>query len=94
MKRASDHAGIAWNEKAYKCIKKYLRYIPSRQWFRAEHIRMKAYTKYNLPLPKSERAWGSLMVKAMNENLIRPLGIQKVSNPNAHRANANYYEKI
>ena len=90
MKRAVDHAErhhVSWGDRALAMIPRY-----PRSRFQAEEIRIWAYSQ-GLPEPPHGRAWGSVMVRAKNMGLIRCIGYQNVSNPNAHRTPAAVWIK-
>lgn len=80
-----------WPEKAYAKLKEFLgEHIGE---FQGEDVRSFAAMDDDFPQPKSERAWGGILLKAIHENLIRKIGIRSVKNIKARCANANVYVK-
>lgn len=94
MKQALDHANQIndnWSKEAYRYLTVFLRYNSGE--FMTENFR--AYCeKYNLPTPPSLRAYGSIMVQAQRNGLIKSLGYSSVKNPKAHSTPATIWIKI
>ncbi|MFH2064964.1 MAG: hypothetical protein ABIK15_07195 [Pseudomonadota bacterium] len=91
MKRALNHAErhhVSWGDRALSMLRKF-----PKSRFQAEELRAWSYGQ-GLPEPPHGRAWGSVMLKAKNMGLIRCIGYQNVSNPNAHRTPAALWIKI
>lgn len=80
-----------WPDKAYKNLKEFLNIQVGE--FQAEEIRSFAAMDDDFPQPKSERAWGGVIVRAIHENKIIKVGVRSVKNKKARCANANVYVK-
>jgi len=90
---SADKAAEKWSEQAYALLLDYIRLHGAGHTFQAEAARQHIHAK-GLPLPPSNRAIGSLMVKLKNAGLIRSLGTAPVKNPRAHQANANVWQIV
>jgi hypothetical protein len=80
-----------WPEKAFNKLKEFVREHIGE--FKAEDIRSYAAMDDDFPLPKSERAWGGILAKAIRDRIIKKVGIGPVKNKKAQMANANTYVK-
>lgn len=90
IQKAVDHADAVhdgWSDKAYSFL---LNFIKSSREFMTEDIREAAIGI--VPEPLSNRAWGSVVLKAARNGLIYKSGIVQVKNPKAHMANANVWK--
>lgn len=91
MNKSRDNADrriVNWSISAYNLLKVFVNKRVGT--FKAEDIR-KFATTMGLEEPPSNRAWGSLIIKARNEDLIEMVGYSQVDNPKAHRANASVW---
>jgi hypothetical protein len=89
MQKAVDHANQVhtdWSEKAFEFLKSF---IIEHKKFLAEDVRY--YSAGKVPEPPSQRAWGSVIVRAAKAGLIRRVGYEQVKNVKAHRANASVW---
>lgn len=86
-KANKDHEG--WSEKALEFLKGYAGRNPK---FMGEDVRFAAQGV--VPTPKSQRAWGSIFIKAVKLGWIhnKNCEYQKVKNVNAHSANASVWK--
>lgn len=78
-----------WSFRAYWFL---LQYIRNHNEFMAEEVRTASRGK--VPQPPSNRAWGSVFVKAVKSGKIKRKGYKTVSNPKAHRTPATLWEVI
>jgi len=87
IKQAVDHADQVhdgWSEKAYGFL---LQFISIRSTFMVEEVREYA-GMFKIPDPPSQRAWGSVIRRAVIAGLVVRDGYEQVKNPTSHRANA------
>ena len=94
IKKAEDSANrlhTNWSEKAYEYLKRYVASRKPGERFLAEDIRQDAETC--VPTPPSYRAWGSVLRRAIMEQVVRKVGFANVSNVRAHKAVATVYVK-
>ena len=92
IKQAIDHADQVcdnWSERAYKALQIFLKYHSGE--FMAEDFRV--YAEKYIPKPPSDRAYGSIIRRAVNAGIIKFVRIDKVKNPNAHCTPANVWVK-
>lgn len=84
----ADRRVFDWSMSAYSILKDFLKKhnLP----FMAEDVRNYA-SRLGLEEPPSKRSWGSLIVKAKKEGLIKFIKYSQVSNSLAHRANASVW---
>lgn len=90
--RAVSHANAThaeWSEKAYKVLKDFLT-MTRGNTFMCEDVREFAINY--LPEPPTKRAWGSIIVRAKKDGIIKHCGFGQVTNPRAHRANASLWK--
>jgi len=90
IKRAVDHAEDiheGWQVKALDWL--YI-YAKTHIQFSGEMVRMDA--KGILPDPPSLRTWGSVLRNGACRGWIRQVGYVRVTNPDAHKANAALWE--
>lgn len=93
IKQAVDHADEKtpnWSDMAFEKVREFTQAYPHLE-FMTEELRAWAYHK-GLPEPTHGRAWGSIMVRAANKNIIEKVRITQVKNPKAHCANANLWK--
>jgi hypothetical protein len=92
MQRAVDHANTVttgWSEKAFDFLKGYIAINPL---FMTEDVR---YASQGIvPSPPSQRAWGYVIRRAVQEGLIFRHDIKPVKNIKAHRANASVWKSL
>jgi hypothetical protein len=96
IERAVNHAESVhpgWKEDAFQMFKEWLSGWPSGYKFTIEHFRQVAQIK-GLPDPPSNRAFGSLALRARIAGLITSNETVKVQNKKAHRANAALWRKV
>lgn len=93
IRKAADHAGDKWNDLAYRHLLKFVESLPRHRRFMTEQVRTYAYSHGFAP-PPSERAWGSVILRAVKASLVVSCGYSKVSNQKAHCANAAVWRKI
>lgn len=77
-----------WSDVAYDFLKGYIKINPV---FQAEDVRFAS--QGIVPSPKSQRAWGAVILRAAREGLIWQDGFRKVKNVNAHRTPAALWKK-
>lgn len=71
-----------WSDMAFEFLKEFIQGNPGE--FMGEDIRHAS--KWIVPQPPSNRAWGSVVLRAAKAGLIRRVGFKSVSNPKAHSA--------
>lgn len=92
--RAVTHANKEyddWSDKAYTTLKDFLR-LANGKPFMCEDVR--EYASIYLPEPPNNRAWGSIIVRARKDGIIKHHGFSQVTNPKAHRANASLWKGV
>lgn len=90
IKKATDHAGAAWNDKTYQLFIQWV--ARQSRPFTIEVFR--AYAADKLPMPPSLRAFGGIAMRAVHAGLIKKVGYTQVTNEKAHRANCSVWQKI
>lgn len=96
IKQAITHANEVnpgWSETAYGMFKDWLAGWQPGYKFTIEQFRQIAMIR-GLPEPPSNRAYGSIAVRAKKAGLINSNGTVKVRNPKAHMANAAQWVKL
>lgn len=91
MVRSECHAEIkspGWSDRAYRMLLLYIRKIQTP--FMTEEVRHFAKQK-GLEDPPSQRAWGSVIRRAVKNRVIISVGYGRTLNPNAHRTPANIW---
>lgn len=78
-----------WKQEAYAF---FLEYIKKHPEFMMEECRKAS--EGTIDQPPSNRAWGSVIVQAKREGLIRRVGFRSVKNPKAHMAPCSVWEVI
>lgn len=86
---AERAAGQAWRASAIRLAEQYLATIKTRP-FMTEDLRGYCYAQ-GLRKPKSERAWGAIILQLTRSGRIHAQGTAKVRNPKAHQANATIW---
>lgn len=97
MQRAVIHAeneNPGWSERAYKIVMSYVNGFKPGTEFKLEDIRIHAKMKDLIDTPPHERAWGSVIVRAARNGVIRKKGYTQVVNPKAHHANCALWEVL
>lgn len=96
MRVALEHADSStdWSSRAWKALVSFLNSITPDTKFMGEDIRDYAESKRNLERPPSNRAWGSLIIRAKKMGIIKHVGYSQVNNPLAHKANASVWMKV
>lgn len=77
MQRATDHAAdscIDWPDRAYAFL---LAFAKSHETFQSEDVSDASKRDPSFPQPPTDRAWGSLYVKAQNAGAIEPCGMAR-----------------
>lgn len=89
--KSAEGVDPEWRNKAYA---KLLEFVADHFGeFKAEDIRAYAAMDDDFPLPKSERAWGGILVRAIHKGIIKKVGVGPVKNKRAQCALANTYVK-
>lgn len=86
---SADIKNSNWSEIAYSFLKEF---IKNNDEFMVEEVRIAS--KDIVPEPPSKRAWGSIILKAKKENLVKHIKYNQVQNPSAHMANASVWKRI
>lgn len=92
MEKARAHADAVvndWSERAYELLKWFLE--RTKGSFMAEDFR--ADVKGLLPEPPTNRAYGSVVLRASREGLIRKVGHGTVKSATAHRCFASIWQR-
>lgn len=95
MNAAVGHANRVfgnWDERAYRVLLQYININPDLQ-FMGEDVRKYAYAKTDLPVAPHQRSWGAIITRAVKSGVIKKVGMGKVKNVKAHRANAAIWKK-
>lgn len=91
IRKAINHANKKdnnWSEKAYNFL---INFIRSNSEFMVEDVRKASDGVVDEP--PSLRAWGSIIVRASKEKLIKRVGFRNVSNAKAHATPASVWIK-
>ena len=89
IKKALDNANNThnrWSEKAYDFLLKYIKY---QYEFMTEDVRVAS--EKAIPKPPSNRAWGSVILRASRSGLINRVGFANVKNAKAHKTPASVW---
>ena len=89
IKKALDNANNThdkWSDKAYDFLLKYIKY---QNQFMTEDVRVAS--EKAIPKPPSNRAWGSVILKAAKSGLINRVGFANVKNAKAHKTPASVW---
>jgi len=89
IKKALDNANNThdkWSNKAYDFLLKYIKY---QNQFMTEDVRVAS--EKAIPKPPSNRAWGSVILKAAKSGLINRVGFANVKNAKAHKTPASVW---
>ena len=89
IKKALDNANNThneWSDKAYDFLLKYIKYQPK---FMTEDVRVAS--EKAIPKPPSNRAWGSVILRAVRSGLINRVGFANVKNAKAHKTPASVW---
>ena len=89
IKKALDNANNThdkWSDKAYDFLLKYIKY---QNQFMTEDVRIAS--EKAIPKPPSNRAWGSVILKAAKSGLINRVGFANVKNAKAHKTPASVW---
>lgn len=89
MEQAEESSGQNWQEEAFDHLKEYVKQAGKRE-FMMEQVREFAYDN-GLSYPPSERAWGSIAIRAIKTKLIQRVGIGPTTNKRAHCNYASIY---
>lgn len=92
MAIASDHAEACyngWNDVAYNFL---VSFLSTRSTFMTEDVR--EASDGIVPNPPSNRAWGSVVVRAAKNGLIERIGYGEVSNKKAHCTPASIWRTV
>lgn len=88
--RNANHQFDNWSDRAYHWLCEFIKFNPR---FRAEEAREYAMTQ-GLEEPKSNRAFGAIMLRAAKAGLVKKVGHEAVMNPKAHKAFASVWQTI
>lgn len=91
IKQAEDSAGPLWKNEALHLFKRFLRESPLNE-FLTEDVRAFAYSN-GLPHPKSERAWGAVIIAMNRLELVEFVRHGNVKNPKAHATPASVWRR-
>lgn len=80
-----------WLEQAYSLFTEWLKQKPTDFSFMMEDFR--EYSSNKIETPMSNRIYGSVSKRAKKDGLIKSVGKATVSNPTAHKANAEVWIK-
>ena len=89
IKKALDNANNThdkWSDRAYKFL---VNYIKSQYEFMTEDVRVAS--EKAIPKPPSNRAWGSVILRAVRSGLINRVGFANVKNAKAHKTPASVW---
>ena len=89
IKKALDNANNThneWSDKAYDFLLKYIKY---QNQFMTEDVRVAS--EKAIPKPPSNRAWGSVILRASRSGLINRVGFANVKNAKAHKTPASVW---
>ena len=89
IKKALDNANNThdkWSDKAYNFLLKYIKY---QYEFMTEDVRVAS--EKAIPKPPSNRAWGSVILRASRSGLINRVGFPNVKNAKAHKTPASVW---
>ena len=78
-----------WSDMAFSFLE---RFIQSHKEFMVEEVRVAS--KGIVPEPPSKRAWGGVVLRASNQDLIEKAGFRAVKNPLAHRTPATLWRVV
>lgn len=81
----ADHVIDDWSVQAFDYLQRFVRDRGGE--FMCEDIRAFA-SENGLPQPPTNRAWGSLMIRAARQGLIKQSGFGKTKGASAHRTPA------
>lgn len=85
----ADAIDPMWRENAFKLLKEFLSVNPGE--FMVEDLRAYAAMK-NFVAPASNRVWGSVVLRAAREGLIKNIGYGVTKNKKAHRTPASIWK--
>jgi hypothetical protein len=86
----ADAINPNWRNEAFEVLKEFLLTVPGE--FLVEDVRAYAAVK-NFVAPASNRVWGSVVVRAAREGLIKNIGYGVTKNKKAHRTPASIWIK-
>ena len=89
IKQSLDNANNThdrWSDKAYDFLLKYIKY---QYEFMTEDVRVAS--EKAIPKPPSNRAWGSVILRASRSGLINRVGFANVKNAKAHKTPASVW---
>lgn len=92
MGMAEDNANRTnggWSDMAYEFMVRFIKARPGE--FMGEDVRNASIG--HVPEPPSNRAWGSIMLRAARAGLIERVGFRSVANPKAHSAPCGVWRK-
>lgn len=97
MQMAVDHADAVnegWSIKAYNLFVAWIKNKGRGRQFKTEDFRVYLKLGELLPNPPSERAYGSIALKAAKAGLIKKVGYATVVNPKAHGTPCTLWEVV
>lgn len=83
-----------WANEAYKFFRRWLSRKPSGYRFQIENFRLHLQINGGLPKPESDRAYGGLPKRALNEKLIKSLGPKPTKSVTAHGCFSTEWQKV
>jgi hypothetical protein len=88
----ADSRVLGWSELALGYLKEFICVRPEFE-FTGEDVRLFAESK-GFHSPASKRVWGSVMMSAAKQGIIRKVGTAPVKNPRAHMAFASVWRRV
>ena len=93
MEQALTHANEThenWGNLAHNFLVFYC--VHKKDPFLVEEVRLASM--YIIPEPPSLRAWGSIVIRAAREGLVKKVGYKAVKNPRAHQTPATLWKSL
>ena len=91
VENTADAINPEWRDNAFELLKRFLNECSGE--FKSEDVRAYA-AMYDFVEPASKRIWGSIILKASKQGLIKKLRIEPVTNKKAHCAFASVWVPI
>ena len=94
IKKAIDNANDThdkWSDKAYKFLLDYIKYGEGRDQYEFMTEDVRVASEKAIPKPPSNRAWGSVILRASRSGLINRVGFANVKNAKAHKTPASVW---
>ena len=90
----AEEVSPQWKVKAFNALVEYIREQPQGHLFQMEDFRKWALLNEKIQDPPSARAYGGIIVRAFNQDLIRRDGFASTKSKTAHGAVAAQWRKI